>query len=115
MVLSAALDRGYVFMAFISILTSVISAVYYLFIVKQIFFEENEDLYNKNNILFYVTRSSSANTQDYRYFYYKDMLFSSSLANIISVITLILTLFMFISKEVINLVNILSLFIFYID
>lgn len=38
MVLSAALDSGFVFMALVAILTSVISAVYYLNIIKQIFF-----------------------------------------------------------------------------
>jgi len=38
MVLSAALDSGYIFITLIAILTSVISAVYYLNIIKQIFF-----------------------------------------------------------------------------
>jgi len=37
MVLSAALDNGYVFLALVAILTSVISAVYYLNVIKQIF------------------------------------------------------------------------------
>jgi NADH-ubiquinone oxidoreductase chain 2 len=40
MVLSAALDSGYVFIALVAILTSVISAVYYLNIIKQIFFDQ---------------------------------------------------------------------------
>ncbi|CAG8976702.1 hypothetical protein HYALB_00008454 [Hymenoscyphus albidus] len=40
MVLSAALDSGYVFMALVAILTSVISAVYYLNIIKQVFFDQ---------------------------------------------------------------------------
>lgn len=38
MVLSAALDNGYIFLSFIAILTSVIGAVYYLSIIKEIFF-----------------------------------------------------------------------------
>ena len=38
MVLSAALDNGFVFMALVAILTSVIAAVYYLNVIKQIFF-----------------------------------------------------------------------------
>jgi NADH-ubiquinone oxidoreductase chain 2 len=42
MVLSAALDSGYVFLALVAILTSVISAVYYLNIIKQVFFDESE-------------------------------------------------------------------------
>jgi len=39
MVLSAALDSGYIFMALLAILTSVISAVYYLAVIKQIFYD----------------------------------------------------------------------------
>src|SRR5258708_7083870 len=42
MVLSAALDSGYVFLALVAILTSVISAVYYLNVIKQIFFDKPE-------------------------------------------------------------------------
>ena len=38
MVLSAALDKGYIFLSLIAILTSVIGAVYYLSIIKEIFF-----------------------------------------------------------------------------
>jgi NADH-ubiquinone oxidoreductase chain 2 len=38
MVLSAALDSGYVFLTLVAILTSVISAVYYLNIIKEVFF-----------------------------------------------------------------------------
>ena len=40
MILSAALDNGYIFMSLVAILTSVISAVYYLAVIKQIFFEK---------------------------------------------------------------------------
>ena len=42
MVLSAALDNGYIFLTLIAILTSVISAVYYLNIIKQVFFDKSE-------------------------------------------------------------------------
>jgi len=42
MVLSAALDSGYVFITLVAILTSVISAVYYLNIIKQIFYDKSE-------------------------------------------------------------------------
>ena len=38
MVLSAALDKGYIFITLIAILTSVIGGVYYLTIIKEIFF-----------------------------------------------------------------------------
>jgi NADH-ubiquinone oxidoreductase chain 2 len=42
MVLSAALDNGYIFISLIAILTSVIGAVYYLNIIKEIFFYSPE-------------------------------------------------------------------------
>ena len=38
MVLSAALDKGLIFLSLIAILTSVIGAVYYLSIIKEMFF-----------------------------------------------------------------------------
>jgi len=41
MILSAAIDNGYIFMALVAILTSVISAVYYLAIIKEMFFEKS--------------------------------------------------------------------------
>jgi len=42
MILSAALDNGYVFISLLAILTSVISAVYYLVVISEIFFEKPE-------------------------------------------------------------------------
>ena len=38
MVLSAVLDNGYIFISLIAVLTSVIGAVYYLNIIKEVFF-----------------------------------------------------------------------------
>lgn len=48
MVLSAALDSGYVFLVLIAILTSVISAVYYLNIIKEVFFYKTDYKINSN-------------------------------------------------------------------
>src|SRR6202030_3561031 len=42
MVLSAALDSGYIFLTLVAILTSVVSAVYYLNVIKQVFFDKPE-------------------------------------------------------------------------
>jgi NADH-ubiquinone oxidoreductase chain 2 len=42
LILSAALDKGYVFMALVAIITSVIGAVYYLKIIKVVFFDEDK-------------------------------------------------------------------------
>jgi len=54
MILSAALDNGYIFIILIAILTSVVSAVYYLVIIKQIFFDQPDYKLNpklKNDII----------------------------------------------------------------
>jgi NADH-ubiquinone oxidoreductase chain 2 len=48
MILSAALDNGYVFMTLLAILTSVISAVYYLVVIQKIFFEKSVYTINKD-------------------------------------------------------------------
>ncbi len=101
MVLSAALDSGYVFLALIAILTSVISAVYYLGIIKQVFFDKSEyklnpdftdlNLYgsvvNKNTLLKKVT------------FKVDSIVLSSSLTITISTLTLIILLFIFTPQE----------------
>ncbi|GAB4064040.1 hypothetical protein GCM10028777_09110 [Angustibacter speluncae] len=102
MVLSAALDNGYVFLSLIAILTSVIGAVYYLNIIKEIFFYSpkykvnpllnnlnfNGNIYNKQNILI---KSIT--------FKYNNIAISSPIAITISVITLIILLFIFVNKE----------------
>jgi NADH-ubiquinone oxidoreductase chain 2 len=97
MVLSAALDNGYVFLTIIAIITSVISAVYYLNIIKQMFFEKSEYIINpeldninihgniiKNNVL---VKSIT--------FKHNNIVLSSSLSISISILTLIILLFMF--------------------
>jgi NADH-ubiquinone oxidoreductase chain 2 len=68
MVLTAAIDNGYIFMALIAILTSVISAVYYLAIVKQIFFDKPEeninDELNQLNLSGYIYTNSNKKQKD---------------------------------------------------
>lgn len=46
MVLSAALDSGYIFLTLVAILTSVISAVYYLNMIKKLYFDRAEHKIN---------------------------------------------------------------------
>lgn len=116
MVLSAALDRGYVFMVLIAILTSVISAVYYLIIIKVIFFG-NE----KNSLLSYANSkkeliesmkdtNASANSSQYILFDMTKVKLNSFLTNAISLINLIILDFVFFSKSKISLFLILSLY-----
>ena len=114
MILSAALDNGYVFITLVAILTSVISAVYYLIVVKNIFFEENDQKINPNfnnlNALVYI---GDENNKNIIQFNYKNIVISSSLTNVISIFTLIILLFILVPKEWLNITNILSSIIFY--
>lgn len=102
MILSAALDKGLVFLSLVAILTSVIGAVYYLSIVKEMFFSKPyykintllENLVLKGNILDQnkaVVRNVS--------FKYNNIAISSPIAFVISSITLVILLFIFINKE----------------
>jgi len=99
MVLSAALDNGYVFMALLAILTSVISAVYYLNVIKNIFFFKDEYKINPSleNLQGYNRDSNSNN--DNLHFKRENIVLSSALSNVISILTLILLLFIFIPNE----------------
>jgi NADH-ubiquinone oxidoreductase chain 2 len=60
MVLSSALDNGDIFICLVAILTSVVSAVYYLYIVKHMFFEKSK--YSLNLSLVGNTDSLNATT-----------------------------------------------------
>lgn len=101
MVLSAAIDNGYIFMSLVAILTSVISAVYYLAIIKQIFFDKpdyilNSELkdFNADGLLTeknIVTKQVNIKLNN--------IVISSSLSLPISIITFIISLFIFIPEE----------------
>lgn len=114
MILSAALDSGYIFMTLIAIITSVISAVYYLVVVKNIFFEENDQKINPNfdglSTLVYI---KNENKKVMVNFDHESIIISSSLTNVISVLTLIILLFIFIPIEWLNITNIISSIVFY--
>jgi NADH-ubiquinone oxidoreductase chain 2 len=100
MILSAALDNGYVFITLVAILTSVISAVYYLVVLKSIFFEENDQNINPNfnnlNILVYMGDEKKKRIIDFNY---KNIVISGSLTNVISIFTLVILLFILVPKE----------------
>jgi NADH-ubiquinone oxidoreductase chain 2 len=102
MVLSAALDNGYVFMALAAILTSVISAVYYLNVIKNIFFFKDEYKINpslENLNLQASFEKLNGNQEDIVNFKIENIVLSSALSNVISVLTLILLLFIYIPNE----------------
>ena len=102
MVLSAALDNGYIFLSFVAILTSVIGAVYYLNIIKEIFFYSSEYKINpliKNLNLKGTIYNSSNKIIKSINFSSKNVIISSPMTITISIITLIILLFMFMNKE----------------
>jgi NADH-ubiquinone oxidoreductase chain 2 len=112
MILSAALDNGYVFMTLIAILTSVISAVYYLVVIQKIFFEKNDYMINDKWNDLYILVDTNKKKEKYK-INSKDIFLSSSLTWNISVMTLGILLFIFIPKEIISISNIMSINVFY--
>jgi NADH-ubiquinone oxidoreductase chain 2 len=115
MVLSAALDSGYVFLALVAILTSVVSAVYYLNIVKQVFFDKlsYKKLSFKEDVRESVVNIKKKNEiHKETLFSFNNVILSSYLSITISILTLIILLFMFVPEESLNMANILSLILF---
>jgi NADH-ubiquinone oxidoreductase chain 2 len=114
MVLSAALDNGYVFLTLIAILTSVISAVYYLSVVKQIFFEETEHKL-KEDLINTTLKASVLNKnmpEEKITFNVQNITLSSVFSITISILTLIILLFIFNPQGWLSMANILALIIF---
>lgn len=111
MVLSAALDSGFIFITLVAILTSVISAVYYLNVIKQVFFQvpdykPNPALEKKNmQVIFLKENVLIDNFRITK----NNVILSSTLSITISIITFILILFILIPEEVLNVTNILTL------
>lgn len=116
MVLSAALDSGYVFLSLVAILTSVVGAVYYLNVIKEIFFYTPE--YKVNSLLKdkklsgYVYNHKNVLVKNLE-FKYNNIVMSSPISITISSITLVILLFMFMDESWLSIVVILtqSLFI----
>lgn len=114
MILSAAIDNGYIFMALVAILTSVISAVYYLAIIKQIFFDKpdytlNHELESFNADGLITEKNTIVEKVNIKI---NNIVISSSLSLSISIITFIITLFIFKPEELLSLANILALILF---
>ena len=114
MVLSAALDSGYVFITLVAILTSVISAVYYLGIIKQVFFDKPDYKVNSafKNINLYGSIINKTALIEKVTFKTDNIVLSSSLAITISILTLVIILFMFVHQEWLSMANILALILF---
>ena len=113
MVLSAALDSGYVFLSLVAILTSVIGGVYYLNVVKEIFFYKPE--YKLNSILkdrkliSYIYNRDNLLVRNLE-FKYNNIMMTSPISITISSITLLILLFIFMNKEWLSMGTINLLF-----
>ena len=110
MVLSAALDNGYIFLSLVAIITSVIGAVYYLNIIKEIFFYSSQ--YKINPLLENLTLSGNVYNQNKTLvksvtFKYRNIVMSSPIAITISITTLVVLLFIFMNKEWLSMGTIL--------
>lgn len=135
MVLSAALDSGYVFLALVAILTSVVSAVYYLGVIKQIFFDDYtsslyasqggrstterglnlQDTSANSNSSALSTASKLKIREDGSRAHtaaVEDTLLSFSLTVTISILTLALLSFIFTPQESLSMTSILALTLF---
>ena len=114
MVLSAALDSGYVFLSLVAILTSVVGAVYYLNIIKEIFFYKPE--YKINSLLKDRKLSSYIHNNNILVknleFKYNNIVMTSPVSITISIITLIILLFILMNKEWLSLGTILVQILF---
>lgn len=114
MILSAAIDSGYIFMSLVAIITSVISAVYYLVIIKKIFFYKpdyivNTELDNFSADGLIVEKNITTKNISIQI---KNIVISSSLSLPVSIITFIVSLFIFIPQEWLSVTNILALILF---
>jgi NADH-ubiquinone oxidoreductase chain 2 len=129
MILSAALDNNpgdnsQVFLVLVAILTSVIGAGYYLNLVKQIFFYKSD--YNINSSINHITLPAYISNNDDAVsnkkqskieekhierinFNSSNITINSGLSSTISIITLLLSLFIFVPEEWFNIVSILTL------
>jgi NADH-ubiquinone oxidoreductase chain 2 len=115
MVLSAALDKGLIFLSLVAILTSVIGGIYYLNIIKEIFFSLPKYKVNSvlENLIIKASIMSSTGTVLQKLdFNYKNISISSPISFIISTITLIILLFLFINKEWLSMGTILVQILF---
>jgi len=114
MVLSAAIDSGYVFLALLAILTSVISAVYYLNIIKQVFFDKAEYKINPEvqSLNMHGNMLKKNVLKEKLTFKTESITLSSSLTITISLLTLIILLFILIPQQWLSIANILAMLLF---
>jgi len=108
MVLSAALDNGYIFISLVAILTSVIGAVYYLNIIKEIFFYSPEYKLSQKSVEYSEDSNYISNINTNFLVKNKNItIISAPFSITISIITLVILLFIFMNKEWLSMGTIL--------
>ena len=113
MVFSAALQEGFVFLTLIGVLASVISAVYYLFIIKTMFFDGHSYIYiNRLKDILIPAFILQKNKVENKIYFDSKFALSSSYSITISILTLIILLFIFMPNEWLNMSNILAIELF---
>jgi NADH-ubiquinone oxidoreductase chain 2 len=113
MVFSAALQEGFIFLTLIGVFTSVISAVYYLFIVKTMFFDGHSYSYfNSLKDIRIPALILQKNKVVNKIYFNSKFALSSSLSITISILTLIILLFMFMPNELLHMSNLLAIILF---
>lgn len=113
MVFSAALQEGFIFLTIVGVLTSVISAVYYLFIVKTMFFDGHSYTFFSKLKDLRIPAIILQNDKVVNKIYFDSKFsLSSSLSITISILTLIILLFMLIPNEWLHMSNILAIVLF---
>ena len=113
MILSGALDRGRTFMVLVAILTSVIGAVYYLNLVKEMFFFQSEykqHLIDNISLKGYLMSAGEKPENGIHVqFNGNNITLNSALTGTISIITMLLLLFIYIPEVLFNIVGVLTL------
>nr|YP_002970784.1 NADH dehydrogenase subunit 2 [Trichophyton rubrum]YP_010951128.1 NADH dehydrogenase subunit 2 [Trichophyton soudanense]ACR19571.1 NADH dehydrogenase subunit 2 [Trichophyton rubrum]QUL58744.1 NADH dehydrogenase subunit 2 [Trichophyton kuryangei]WML69525.1 NADH dehydrogenase subunit 2 [Trichophyton soudanense] len=112
MVLSSALQNGFIFLALIGILTSVVSAVYYLNVIKIMFFNNHSYIFS-NKLFNFQIPAEIINKNNIESFNLKSNIsLSNSLSVPISILTMFILLFMFMPDQWLDISNILSFILF---
>nr|YP_010951067.1 NADH dehydrogenase subunit 2 [Nannizziopsis barbatae]WML69464.1 NADH dehydrogenase subunit 2 [Nannizziopsis barbatae] len=113
MVLSAALQNGLIFITLIAVLTSVISAVYYLNIVKIMFFDLHSYKFSSNLFNLQIPAEIIKNNKVIETIDFKSKIsLSNSLSITISILTLFILFFMLMPDQLLHLSNLLSIILF---
>ena len=117
MVLSAALDKGYIFIVLIAILTSVIGGVYYLNIVKETFFYYPNQVYTNalgtaQDVIGFIKNKDGKKLKEVLVGNKPVVTLGSPIAFTISTITLVILLFIFINNEWLSMGTILVQMLF---